>query len=128
MFNKNIDKQKVINIDADMEGTLKFSNPVTLKINGKFSGDLEAIGTLVIGEKAEVKAKTIKGESINIFGKVKGDIICSKRLELSPPAEVVGDIKAAQLIVKEGVMLKGNCYVPLEEETIESKASSKKKK
>ena len=79
-------------------------------------------------EKADVKAKIIKGENITITGKVKGDVESSGRLELSASAKVTGNIKAPILVVNEGAMLKGHCQVPIDVEKSESKESSKKKK
>jgi len=110
-----------------MKGNLVFNNPVNLKISGKFEGELETKGTLIIGEQAEVKTKIIKGEDIKILGKVKGDIIASSRLELSPPGLIIGNIQAPILIVKEGAGLKGHCEVTAIFEG-EFKKSSKKKK
>ena len=101
MFKKN-DKPKtdeIINIEAGMEGSLKFNSPINLRISGKFEGELETKGVLIIGEKADVKAKTIKGDNITIEGKVKGDIISSKRLELSATARVIGNVEAPILVV-----------------------------
>jgi len=126
--NKTGYPEKVIDIEAGMEGSLKFSGPVNLRINGKFEGELEAKGVLIIGEKADIKAKIIKGENITITGKVKGDVESSGRLELSPSAKVTGNIKATILVINEGAMLKGNCEVPFEAEKSEPKKHSKKKK
>ena len=119
--------EKIIDIEAGIEGNVKFSGQVNLRISGKFEGELETKGHLTIGENADVKAKMIKGENIIILGKVKGDIICTKHLEISPPASVTGNIQAPLLVVKEGAMLKGHCNVPIEEEKDEAKKSSKKK-
>jgi len=118
---------RIINIEATMKGNLVFNNPVNLKISGKFEGELETKGILIIGEQAEVKTKIIKGEDIKILGKVKGDIIASSRLELSPPGLVIGNIQAPILIVKEGAALKGHCDISAVEEK-ESKKDSEKKK
>lgn len=120
-------RKKVINIEAGMQGNVKFSGPVNLRISGKFEGELESKGVLIISEKADVKAKIIKGEDIKIAGKVIGDIVSSKRLELSAPAIVIGNIKSPILVINEGAILKGECQMPLKEET-EPKESSKKKK
>lgn len=117
-----------IDIEAGMAGDLKFSTPVNLKLNGKFDGKLETKGVLIIGEKADIKAKIIKGESIQVAGKVKGDIVSSKRLELFASAIVIGNIKAAVLIINEGASLKGHCQVPVEEEISKHKGSPKSKK
>ena len=128
MFKKN-DQPKtdeLINIEAGMEGSLKFNSPINLRISGKFEGELETKGVLIIGEKADVKAKTIKGDNITIEGKVKGDIISSKRLELSASARVIGNVEAPILVVQEGAMLKGDCSMPVED--AERKESTSKKK
>ncbi len=128
MFKKN-DKltiDEVINIEAGMEGSLKFNSPINLRISGKFEGELETKGVLIIGEKADVKAKTIKGDNITIEGKVKGDIISSKRLELSATARVIGNVEAPILVVQEGAMLKGDCSMPVED--AERKESTSRKK
>ncbi len=130
MFKKN-DKltiDEVINIEAGMEGSLKFNSPINLKISGRFEGELETKGILIIGEKADVKAKTIKGDTITIAGRIKGDIISSKRLELSATARVIGNVEAPILVIQEGAMLKGDCQMPVEDEKGERKESPSKKK
>jgi len=117
-----------IDIEAGMTGDLKFTTPVNLKINGKFDGRLETEGVLIIGEKADVKVKIIKGEDIQIAGKVKGDIVSSKRLELFASAIVTGNVKAAILIINEGASLNGHCQAPIEEEISKHKEGLKSKK
>jgi len=123
MFKRN-DKAvavgELINIDAGIVGNVKFSGPINLRLNGKFEGELETKGALIIGEKADVKAKTIKGDTITIAGRVKGDIISSKRLELAATARVIGNVEAPILVVQEGAMLKGGCLMPVEDERKES--------
>lgn len=131
MFKKNYrtkTKEKVIDIEAGMEGDLKFSTPVNLKISGKFEGTLDTKDTLAIGEKADVKVKIIRGENITIAGKARGEIVSSKRLELIPPAKVTGNVKAPILVINEGAMLKGKCQMPIEGEKDELKESPKRKK
>jgi len=119
---------KLIDIETGIQGNVKFNGPINLRINGHFEGELEAKkGTLIIGEKADVKAKTIKGENINILGKVRGDIICT-RLELSKSARVIGNIEVSTLVVGEGAALKGKCQMPISDEKSEHKESASKKK
>jgi cytoskeletal protein CcmA (bactofilin family) len=121
-------EEKTIDIEAGMEGNIKFSSPVNLKISGRFEGELDTKGVLIIGEKADVHATVIKGENITIAGKVRGDIVSSKRLELSSSAKVIGNIKTPLLIVNQGALLKGDCQMPVEEEKSEIKESLKKEK
>ncbi|MBU4345748.1 MAG: polymer-forming cytoskeletal protein [Candidatus Omnitrophica bacterium] len=130
MFKKNKKPKtddEVINIEAGMEGSLKFNNPINLRISGKFEGELETKGILIIGEKADVKVKIIKGDEITILGRVKGDIVCSKRLRLDPSARVIGNVETPVLVIAEGAQLKGDCQMPVEEEKSERKESASKK-
>ncbi|MFH1691802.1 MAG: polymer-forming cytoskeletal protein [Candidatus Omnitrophota bacterium] len=118
-------EDKIVNIEAGMQGNLKFTGPVNLKLNGDFEGDLEARGVLIIGEKANVKAKTVKGDSITILGRVEGHILCSERLELSASARVIGNVETPILVMAAGALLRGECQMPAE--AVESKGNSKKK-
>ena len=85
---KAISDGKIIDIETGMQGNMKFSGPINLRISGSFEGELEMKGTLIIGENANVKVGTIRGENIKIQGKVKGDIVCN-RLELARTAKLI---------------------------------------
>ncbi len=57
-FKKKIE-EKILDVDAAMQGTLKFKEPVNLRINGRFEGTLEIKGNLTIGQTAIVLADII---------------------------------------------------------------------
>jgi len=131
MFKKKKEQlrmEKFIDIEAGMEGDIKFNSPIDLKLNGKFTGKLETMGNLFIGEKGNIKAKIIKGENIVIAGKVEGCVVSTKCIELFGTAKMTGDIKSPILVVNEGAMLKGYCQVPIEHQIIKSKESAKSRK
>ncbi|MBI5144163.1 MAG: polymer-forming cytoskeletal protein [Candidatus Omnitrophica bacterium] len=104
---KHHETEKVLDVDASMQGTLIFKDPVNLRINGRFEGTLNTKGSLMIGEHAVVNAD-VTGESIVVAGKVNGNIIALKELKLVSPACVVGDIKTPLLSIAEGAVLEGN--------------------
>src|SRR5437667_12736454 len=79
----NETEEKSIEINAKMQGTMSFKDPVNLKVNGNFNGTLEVRGTLTIGPSAFVEAH-ITGDNIIIAGKVRGDIIAKRMLVLMP--------------------------------------------
>ena len=100
--------EKIIDMDAAMQGTLSFKEPVNLRINGKFEGNLETKGNLTIGQTALVFADII-GDNIVIGGKVKGRVTAKERLTLLPTAIVEGDIYPSKLNVAEGAIFEGEC-------------------
>lgn len=106
-FKKKIE-EKVLDVDAAMQGSLVFRDPVNLRINGKFEGTLETKGSLTIGSTAVVLADII-GDNIVIGGKVKGRITARESLTLLPTAITEGDIYPAKLNVAEGAVLEGRC-------------------
>ena len=103
-------EEKILDVDASMQGSLSFRDPVNLKINGKFEGTLDTRGSLIIGENAVVQA-TIKGEAITISGKVTGNITAQQVIRIFPPGEVVGDIVTPVLEVREGAIFQGHCQM-----------------
>lgn len=98
--------EKVLDVDASMQGTLIFKDYVNLRINGTFEGVLHTKGNLMIGENAVVNAD-ITGESIIVAGKVSGNITALKDLKLISPARVIGDIRSPLLSIAEGAIFDG---------------------
>ncbi|MDD5254904.1 MAG: polymer-forming cytoskeletal protein [Candidatus Omnitrophica bacterium] len=106
-FKKKND-EKVLDVDAAMQGNLSFKDYVNLRINGKFDGNLDTKGSLTIGPGANVNGDII-GDHIIIGGKVKGKIVARESLTLLPTAVVEGQIRPAKLNVAEGAVLEGTC-------------------
>jgi len=106
-FKKKLE-EKTLDVDAAMQGTLSFKDPVNLRINGKFEGYLETRGNLTISSTAIVNAD-ILGDNIIIGGRVKGKITARERLTLLPQAIVEGHIYPAKLNIAEGAVLQGQC-------------------
>ena len=99
-------EEKILDVDASMQGNMIFRDPVNLRINGSFEGVLDTKGNLVIGENAVVRAN-VKCEVITVAGSVYGDIDASKRVNLVPPARVIGNITSPSLAIAEGSVFEG---------------------
>ncbi len=104
------ESSKSIDINAEMQGSLIFRDPVNLKINGQFKGTLDTKGTLTIGSSAHVEAN-INGENIIIAGKVVGDVHANKMLVLMPTAILNGNITTPKLNIVEGALFQGRCQM-----------------
>lgn len=87
-------------------GTMRFKD--SLKIDGKFYGEILSEGFLYIEQDAEVKAN-IKVGSVIIGGVVKGNIEATEKLEMLASGQVFGNIKTAKLKIADGVVFDGKC-------------------
>lgn len=105
---KRREEEKILDVSASMQGSLVFSDPVNLRINGKFEGNLTTKGNLIIGERAQVNAQ-IAGENITISGKVKGKIKATSIITFTSTAYVWADIETSRIAIQEGAVFNGNC-------------------
>lgn len=99
-------EEKILDVDASMQGTITFKDPVNLRINGSFEGKLDTRGNLTISENAKVRAN-IHGDRIIVAGKIKGDIVATQSLSLVAPGTVEGNVTTPRLSVTEGAILEG---------------------
>jgi len=118
LYRKKEAVEKVLDVSAAMQGKLEFSDPVNLRINGKFDGELITKGNLIIGKDALVAANIV-GEKITIAGKLTGNIRASKSVVLVSTAEISGDIEAPFLSVERGAKFNGVCRMSAHKMTVE---------
>jgi cytoskeletal protein CcmA (bactofilin family) len=121
-------KEKVDNADGgeinaflgkgtDFNGKLTFDG--TVRLDGKFSGEVFSQGILIIGESATIQAD-VNVSTLILSGELTGNVEAKTRVELHAPAKLCGNIKTPILVIDEGVMLDGNCTM---KESAEKKVS-----
>ena len=101
---------RILDVTANMQGSLVFQEPVSLQISGRFEGTLETRGDLTIGEKAVVQAE-ITGEVITIAGLVTGRVVAKRSLKVVPPGMLRGDVWTPVLQVEPGARLEGAIHM-----------------
>lgn len=99
---------KILDVDASMQGNLSFKDPVNLRINGSFEGNLDTRGNLTIGTSSTVKGE-VAGDNVIVGGKFKGRLVAREMLTLLPNSVVEGEIFPAKLNIAEGAVLEGSC-------------------
>jgi cytoskeletal protein CcmA (bactofilin family) len=106
--NNNSSSKNILNSDVEVKGAIKFSGELTF--DGKLEGDINSEGTLNLGENAVVKG-TIDVGSVVVRGKISGNIIAKDKIELKAKTELFGDVRAAKLVMEEGVTFVGKTEV-----------------
>jgi len=98
-------------------GILKFKT--TLKIQGSFSGSIEADGNLIVDKDAVVDADHITVSSLTVYGSVSGTVQANDKVDMKSGAKVHGDVSAARLRIADGVLFEGKCKMTNVEKDIE---------
>lgn len=93
---------------ATFEGKLTFEG--TVRIDGRFKGEVFSDDVLVIGEGAIVEAEIDIGEVI-VQGTVIGNIKAKRSIEIHAPGRVKGDITTPSLQIDKGVIFEGRSFM-----------------
>ncbi|WP_461209657.1 bactofilin family protein [Desulfocurvus sp. DL9XJH121] len=97
------------------QGKLDFQGSV--RIDGKFKGEVTSKGTLVVGKDANVEGSVQVGQLI-ISGKLEGEVQALEKVVLHKTANILGRVNTPVLVMEEGAVLEG-------EITMGTKAQSK---
>jgi cytoskeletal protein CcmA (bactofilin family) len=89
---------------SDFEGKLSFED--TVRIDGRFRGEITSENTLIVGEGGEIAA-SIRSRNVVVSGLVEGNIVATERLALHKTAHVTGDVETPTLVIEEGATLNG---------------------
>src|ERR1700748_2820907 len=100
--------KNVLSADVEIKGSLKFSGE--LNFDGKLDGDINGEGTLTLGDSTVINGN-LTAQSVVVRGKVTGNINAKDKIEIKTKAELFGDIRAAKLVVEEGVIFVGRTEV-----------------
>jgi cytoskeletal protein CcmA (bactofilin family) len=94
---------------SEFEGKLSFKD--TVRIDGKFRGEIASENSLIVGESGEIDAE-IHSKTVSISGTVHGNVIALDKVVLHKTAQVHGDIEAPTLVVEEGAKVSGKITMP----------------
>jgi len=89
---------------SEFEGKLSFRD--TVRIDGKFNGEITSENTLIVGESGEIDAE-IRSKTVVVSGSVNGNVIAEAKVVLHKSARINGDIQTPSIVVEEGAMITG---------------------
>ena len=90
---------------AKWNGTLSVEDSV--RIDGQFTGEVDAKGTIHVAEGAQVDAK-VRASYVVVSGEFRGEIRCDERTELMPRSRVTAEVMTKVLSVHEGATWDGS--------------------
>ena len=93
MNNPGSTAKNTLGADVEIKGNLKFAGELTFE--GKLEGEIQSDGTLNLGDSATIN----------------GNVNAKDKIEIKSKAEVFGDVRAAKLVIEEGVTFVGKTEV-----------------
>jgi len=80
----------------------------TLRVDGKFTGDITTTDSLIVGKDGEVNGN-VKAKTLVVGGKVGGTAEVKEIITLESKSEFRGEIKTTKLVIDEGAIFDGRC-------------------
>ena len=111
----------ILGESTEYTGKLSFSGIV--RIDGKFSGDIDSDGKLVLGKDAYFEG-VIRVSELVVHGTVSGELLISKRTVLHQTAKVSGNVATKLLVMEEGAELSGSLQMGDSAEKIVAETAS----
>lgn len=112
----------VLGRDTEFKGNIIARE--SIRIEGKFEGEIVTEGDIFIGEQSIVSAN-LKGRNIISAGEIYGNIETKNRLEITPTGKVYGDVKTESLQVAESAVFKGKSETGKEKSNANSNTGEK---
>ena len=98
-------KESVIAADITIEGKIEGGGSV--RIAGKFKGDVNVQGDLTIDAGAKLTGG-VRADKVTIAGELEGNVEQASLVNLLQTGVVIGDLKAGSLTVAAGARLRGH--------------------
>jgi cytoskeletal protein CcmA (bactofilin family) len=89
---------------SEFEGKLSFKD--TVRIDGRFRGEISSENTLIVGESGEIEA-TITSNTVAISGSVVGDVVAKQKVVIHKTGCIEGNIETPSLVIEEGARIEG---------------------
>ncbi|MDE5879407.1 MAG: polymer-forming cytoskeletal protein [Desulfovibrio sp.] len=90
--------------DTVYEGKLSFKG--TVRIEGRFTGDITSDGTLNVGKDAQVRGTLNVGARL-LSGNVNGEVVAKRRVVVSASGVLEGTLQTPSLLTEEGGVIEG---------------------
>jgi cytoskeletal protein CcmA (bactofilin family) len=125
MKNQNAEEQikAYMGEDTFFNGSLNFEG--TVRIDGKFEGQVTTEDTLIVGETGHLKAEISAG-TVVCMGRIEGTVVASKKVEIHSTSKVKGNVKSPAIYIELGGVLDGSCDMTGNESKVDPLVKEKK--
>jgi cytoskeletal protein CcmA (bactofilin family) len=95
---------------SEFEGKLAFLG--TVRVEGRFQGEIRSDDTLVVAAGGDVRGKLDVGTLIVAGGVVRAEVLARRVVELHPGGRLVGTVTTPSFQIEKGGVFEGACRMP----------------
>jgi cytoskeletal protein CcmA (bactofilin family) len=114
---------------SEFKGKLTFFGSV--RIEGRFEGEILSEDTLVVAPGGEIKGTVNVGTLIVTGGTVDAKVFARQAIEIHPPGRLCGEVSTPSLEIERGAVFTGTCTMndavaeqkPVDEDPVEGDAA-----
>ena len=103
---KSMKTTSFLSEQIELKGNLKVEGGI--RIDGRFTGRLEAGATLYLGEHAKLEGEFVT-ESLVSSGVIHGHVYADDTVKITNPGSLIGDVETENLILDKEVFFQGKC-------------------
>lgn len=93
-----------LGVGTEYRGKLDFVG--TVRIDGRFEGEISTDGDLILGRKASVTG-TVSVGRLTSCGRIEGDVVVKERAVLEKTSVLNGTLNTPVLVVEQGAVIEG---------------------
>lgn len=93
-----------LGVGTEYRGKLDFVG--TVRIDGRFEGEISTDGDLILGRKASITGSVTVGR-LTSCGRIEGDVEVKEQAVLEKTSVLHGTLSTPKLVVQEGAVLEG---------------------
>jgi cytoskeletal protein CcmA (bactofilin family) len=117
MSDERNDTGSLLGRDSEFSGKLSFFG--TVRIEGKFDGEILSDDTLVVASGGEVRGRLDVGTLIVTGGLVEAEVNARTCVELHPPGRLTGRVNTPSFQIERGALFQGQCVMPEDDQAAE---------
>lgn len=93
-----------LGVGTEYRGKLDFVG--TVRIDGRFEGEISTEGDLILGRKASITG-TVRVGNLTSNGHIEGDVTVKGRATLEKTSVLKGSLTTPKLVVQDGAVIEG---------------------